>query len=62
MLEKIIELQVPLLHQNVTEYWVNLSLKKSNQLQVYLLFTHAFLKVTQFHLWVLVPWKVKKML
>jgi len=28
MLEKVIELQVPLLHQNVTEYSVNLSFKK----------------------------------
>jgi len=27
-LGKVIECQVPLLHQNVTEYWVNLSFKK----------------------------------
>ncbi len=27
-LKKVIESQVPLLHQNVTEYWVNLSFKK----------------------------------
>jgi hypothetical protein len=39
-LKKVIELLVSLLHQNVAEYWVNLSFKKvinNYQLQVYLL-------------------------